>query len=68
MKKFYEIRKDCLNKKYFRIDDIDNGNVKKPLHSNNALNCYMDNIEISLEISIVCTTNYRIYPQNFKIL
>ena len=28
MKKFYEIRKDCLNKKYFQIDDIDNGNVK----------------------------------------
>ena len=28
MKKFYEIRKDCLNKKYFQIEDIDNGNVK----------------------------------------
>lgn len=28
MKKFYEIRKDCLNKKYFQIDDIDNENVK----------------------------------------
>ena len=28
MKKFYEIRKDCLNKKYFQIEDIDNRNVK----------------------------------------
>lgn len=28
MKKFYEICKDCLNKKYFQIEDIDNGNVK----------------------------------------
>lgn len=28
MKKFYEIRKDCLNKKYFQIEDIDNGNTK----------------------------------------
>ena len=27
MKKFYEIRKDCLNKKYFQIK-VDNGNVK----------------------------------------
>ena len=28
MKKFYEIRKECLNKKYFQLEDIDNGNVK----------------------------------------
>lgn len=28
MKKFYDICKDCLNKKYFQIEDIDNGNVK----------------------------------------
>lgn len=27
MKKFYEIRKECLNKKYFQIK-VDNGNVK----------------------------------------
>lgn len=27
MKKFYDIRKECINKKYFEIDCIDNGNT-----------------------------------------
>lgn len=27
MKKFYDIRKECINKKYFEIDCIDNGNI-----------------------------------------
>ena len=63
MKKFYEIRKDCLNKKYFEIPDIDNnGNIilKETIYElGNAYPFEIDELEADTQLITIDDKQYH---------
>lgn len=63
MKKFYEIRKECLNKKYFEIPDIDNnGNIILKETTYELGNVYpfeIDELEADVQLITIADKQYH---------